>query len=863
MDPEVRIVEMPKAYQGKEPYIFVSYAHADQEQVLPIVSGLQDRGFRVWYDEGLPPGENWLEHLAERVTYCGAFVPFLSANFLSSPYCKREITHAISEDKEPFAVFLQEKLDMTPGMKLLLCSVQGVYRERHNSFESFMDELCRSHYLESCRDGAYASDDDRWTAPVPKTEMEAYYLQGKQYYERLRIRRVRTTAREPDEEDAAEAVKWLTKAAELGHAEAQGMLAWVYGEMGKDGYARFWAEKAAEKGLALGQYVIGDCYMYGAGGQVKNEATGVEWYRKAALQGDCEAQYYLGRAYEDGMGVAVDRAEARKWYGRAADQGKQLAANALMRMYNEDMEAREQRNAQVWTKVVPTPEPKSEPEPKPEPKQEPEFKLDMDADALKESLGKIIKKPAVNIWEVEEKEAKAEECYQKAMPYYEKLCEDWERGHFEVDDMEKFEKTVALLREARDLSSFIIGRDRVRKEASYALGRCCSCVTGPMAEKYGGQAEAYFESAGFGIFGITDAKYHYALIRSEARDFETAEKWFLEAAKKGHLDAQYQYALCLSRKRDFEKAREWFLKAAEQGHLDAQYQYALCCSELRDFEKAEEWFLKAAEQGHAEAQWKTGEVYDFAGPTEKQDPEEAIKWYLLAAEQGVKRAKSRLEFLREQYYKEGEEQYANKNFSKAVEKYLPAAQAGHAGAQFSLGLCFSNGRGVKQDKAEAAKWYMKAAEQGDAGAQNNLAILYYDGTGVEQNHEEAFKWYQKAADQGNKHGQHGLGLCYEYGRGTEKNLAKAVIWYGRAARQNYANAQYHLGNLYYTAEKYKDAVSWLEKAAKQDIASAQLQLGMCYEHGKGVMKSKLAAKKWYKRAAEQGNGIAKMKLSRM
>ena len=86
----------PVAYKGHEPYIFISYAHADAEQVLPIISGLQERGFRVWYDEGLPPGEDWLDHLAERVTYCGAIVPFLSANFLKSPYCKREVTHAIS-----------------------------------------------------------------------------------------------------------------------------------------------------------------------------------------------------------------------------------------------------------------------------------------------------------------------------------------------------------------------------------------------------------------------------------------------------------------------------------------------------------------------------------------------------------------------------------------------------------------------------------------------------------------------------------------------------------------------------------------------------------------------------------------------
>lgn len=842
---------MPKAYQGKEPYVFISYAHADAEQVLPIVSGLQDRGFRVWYDEGLPPGEDWMEHLAERVAYCGAFVPFLSENFLSSPYCKREVTHAVSEDKEPFAVFLKEKLDMTPGMRLLLCSVQGVYRERHDTLESFMEELCRSHYLETCRDGAYAPENDRWTAPVPKTEMEAYYLQGKQYYERLRIRRVRTTAREPDEEDAAEAVKWLTKAAELGHDEAQGMLAWVYGELGKDGNARFWAEKAAEKGLALGQYVVGDCYMYGTGGQTKNEAVGVEWYRKAALQGDCEAQYYLGRAYEDGMGVAVDRTEARKWYGRAADQGKQLAANALMRMYNEDIEAREQRNAQAWTKTTPAPEPK--PEPKPE--QNAAQQLNLSTEAVLD-LRERLKAAAPILL----KSGKAKECYQKALPYYEKLCADWERGHFEVDDVEKYEETVALLREAKKLS---VPPRAEYYEILYALGRCCGCVTGPMAAKYGDHAEGYFYSAGYGTFGKAEAKYHYALIRSRKGDIEKAEEWFLEAAKSNHLESQYRYALLRSKKRDYKTAAEWFLKAAEQGHLDAQYQYALCCSELRDFEKAEKWYLKAAEQGHAEAQWKTGEVYDLAGPEEKRDPVKAIEWYLLAAEQGVERAKSRLEYLGEKYYKDGQMLDGRKDYRKAAEKYLLGAQAGHPDAQFCIAYDYENGEGVEKDLGEAAKWYRKAAEQGENRAQNSLGDLYYNGTGVERDYAEAFKWFQKAAEQGNKYGQFNLGLCYENGNGVEKNLAEAMKWYRKAAEQDHRAAQCNLGCLYDKAEKYKDAVYWFEKSAKQNYARAQYRLGMCYEYGDGVMKSKLAAKKWYKKAAEQGFSLAKTKLKEM
>ena len=69
-------------------------------------------------------------------------------------------------------------------------------------------------------------------------------------------------------------------------------------------------------------------------------------------------------------------------------------------------------------------------------------------------------------------------------------------------------------------------------------------------------------------------------------------------------------------------------------------------------------------------------------------------------------------------------------------------------AQNFLGVCFENGEGVEQDKAEAAKWFRKAADQGYAGAQYNLGHCYANGYGVKQDRAEAAKWYQKAADQG-------------------------------------------------------------------------------------------------------------------
>ena len=42
---------------------------------------------------------------------------------------------------------------------------------------------------------------------------------------------------------------------------------------------------------------------------------------KKAEQGDAEAQYRLGSCYYNGDGVNEDKAEAVKWYRKAAEQG--------------------------------------------------------------------------------------------------------------------------------------------------------------------------------------------------------------------------------------------------------------------------------------------------------------------------------------------------------------------------------------------------------------------------------------------------------------------------------------------------------------------------------------------------------------
>ena len=50
---------------------------------------------------------------------------------------------------------------------------------------------------------------------------------------------------------------------------------------------------------------------------------------------------------------------------------------------------------------------------------------------------------------------------------------------------------------------------------------------------------------------------------------------------------------------------------------------------------------------------------------------------------------------------------------------------GDADAQFELAGLYAEGDGVKQNLTEAVKWYRKAAEQGHDGAQFKLGLSYH------------------------------------------------------------------------------------------------------------------------------------------
>jgi hypothetical protein len=122
-------VDGPAPYTGNQPYLFVSYSHADEEIVLAEILELQNQGHKVWYDTGITPGSEWTEQLASRIKGCSRFVYFITPNSVESEHCRREVTFAQTEGRNVLAVHLKETI-LPDGLRLSLENRQAILRWR-------------------------------------------------------------------------------------------------------------------------------------------------------------------------------------------------------------------------------------------------------------------------------------------------------------------------------------------------------------------------------------------------------------------------------------------------------------------------------------------------------------------------------------------------------------------------------------------------------------------------------------------------------------------------------------------------------------------------------------------------------------
>lgn len=153
----------PTAYEGKEKYIFISYAHKDSDTVLRIMSALQLEGYRIWYDDGIIPGSEWPENIAMHLNDASMVIAMISPNSMASHNCRREINFALSKQK-PFLSVILEPTEMSLGMEMQLSAQNIVMRHNYSNWDEFIAKIMLCPGLEPC----HISDKEERERYVPR-----------------------------------------------------------------------------------------------------------------------------------------------------------------------------------------------------------------------------------------------------------------------------------------------------------------------------------------------------------------------------------------------------------------------------------------------------------------------------------------------------------------------------------------------------------------------------------------------------------------------------------------------------------------------------------------------------------------------
>lgn len=285
---------------NEKSYIFISYAHKDMDEVFPIIEELQQQ-FCLWYDEGIDPGTEWDDNIAEHIENCTIMLSFISQAYLDSENCKDELNYARDLGKKRLLIYIED-VKLPGGMSMRLGRQQAIYYHKYFDKKDFFSKLSVIYEIEECRVEGNVS----LSVTEGKTELEPGMISERQ------------TDDEPSDQ-------W--EQYNLGYS-------YEFGTNGVKDYKKavYWYMKSAEQGHSWAQYAVGFAYEFGKGVCV-DFVQAVAWYRKSANQGNAWSQNRLGDCFFNGNGVEQDYREAVKWYEMAAQQNDVTACSNLEYCY--------------------------------------------------------------------------------------------------------------------------------------------------------------------------------------------------------------------------------------------------------------------------------------------------------------------------------------------------------------------------------------------------------------------------------------------------------------------------------------------------------------------------------------------------
>ncbi|KII88858.1 hypothetical protein PLICRDRAFT_175118 [Plicaturopsis crispa FD-325 SS-3] len=317
-------------------------------------------------------------------------------------------------------------------------------------------------------------------------------------------------------------------------------------------------------------------------------------------------------------------------------------------------------------------------------------------------------------------------------------------------------------------------------------------------------------------------------------------KYLIDAAKKIGADAKDQRAVKKYRDLLITEALKVIRRLATQGQAydEAQFFLANCYGTGMlglqvDHERAYHLYLQAAKQNHAAASYRVAVCNEIGAGTRREPP-------------------------------------------RAAAFYRKAASLGDTPAMYKLGMILLNGSlGEARNPREAINWLRRAAEQADEEnphALHELALLHEMPNSQLVVYDPAYarNLYTQAAHLGYTASQYKLGQCFEYGSLTcPVDPRRSIAWYTKAAEKGNPEAELALSGWYLTGsegvlkQSDSEAYLWARRAANKGSSKAEYAVGYYAEVGIGIKQDVEFAKRWYMRAAAQGNKRAMNRLTEM
>lgn len=214
------------------------------------------------------------------------------------------------------------------------------------------------------------------------------------------------------------------------------------------------------------------------------------------------------------------------------------------------------------------------------------------------------------------------------------------------------------------------------------------------------------------------------------------------------------------------------------------------------------------------------------------------------------------------------EDYLAGRYVAALAQARPLAEAGDAAAQNLMGAAYDDANGVAYDPVEAWRWYELSAAQGFGPALQNLGQMLRDGReGVGADPVRARALFEQSVATGWVPAHEALAWMMRSGLGGPVDLPGALVQYEAGRLAGNAWAGHGLADVYRLGI---GVVIDLERARALEFEAAERGLdlamnayGYMLEMGEGGPVDRVGAEYWYRRALEQGMGLAGLNLAYM